>query len=140
MPQAAALSRQIAALEDKLANEREARQLAQADLDKARARAEAAAREAESLRASRDAAMVPAAGADGPDAPPSREAQRLRKEHAALAGELKAVEHHRGVLRDTIEQVKWGSAKARTAIDCLSHADPFPPPSCLVCSWSVSCA
>ena len=117
------LSRQITTLEEKLSYEKELKQAALADLEKSRLKSDNLSKEMESHKSS------PLLLANQSDAQRSetlsayQEIDRVRREAQGRESELRAVEHHRDVLRDTVEQLE---RQVRLKTDALADAMRYP--------------
>ena len=117
------LSRQITTLEEKLTYEKELKQTALADLEKSRLKSDSLSKEIESHKSS------PLLLANQSEAQRSetlsayQEIDRVRREAQGRESELRAVEHHRDVLRDTIEQLE---RQVRLKTDALADAMRYP--------------
>lgn len=120
------LSRQISTLEDKLNREKDLKVAALSDLEKSRARGDLLSRDLEALRgvggSQGTGLTLTAQQAESHRAEKiiaQREVERWKSEAYSSSSELKAVEHHRGILRDAVEQLE---RQLRLKTDALSDS------------------
>ena len=117
------LSRQITTLEEKLGYEKDLKQAALLELEKSRVKSDNLTKEIESHKSS------PVLLANQSEAQRSetlsayQEVDRIRREAQGRESELRAVEHHRDVLRDTVEQLE---RQVRLKTDALADAMRYP--------------
>ena len=117
------LSRQVSNLEEKLTFERDSRLLSISELDQNKMKYDKVLKELNKLKSSPNLLSMQSENQRSEILAAYSEADKYKLECQNTVAELKAVEHHRGILRETVEQLE---RQIRIKSDALADSQRFP--------------